>query len=265
MHYIDEGPIDSQPILLLHGVPTWSYLFRKVIPILVKEGHRVIAPDLIGFGKSDKPAIKEVYTFDNLTKHLNLFIRELNLSNIVLFGHDWGALFGLRLAVENEPLFSGLIISNGLLPRGNEKIPILFSLWKLITKYSPILPIGKLICFGSNSQLNRSERKAYAIPFRNNSKIAVRVLPQLLPFKPNTPDYITAKDIWKKLEFWEKPILTLFSNNDPVTRGGKKTLQKYIPGARGQKHQVIDGGHFVPEDAPEEIGKAINHFIKTLR
>ena len=264
MHYIDEGSIDSQPVLLLHGVPTWSYLFRKVIPILVKEGHRVIAIDLIGFGKSDKPTIKEIYTFDYLTQCLNLFIRELNLSNIVLFGHDWGALFGLRLAVENEPLFSGLIVSNGFVPKGKEKIPILFSLWKFITKYSPILPIGRLISFGSNNQLNGSEIKAYDLPFCNNNKMAVRVLPQLLPFEPNTHDYITAKAIWNKLEFWKKPLLTIFSNNDPVTRGGEKILQKYIPGGIGQNHQILDGGHFVPEDAPEEIGKAINQFIKTL-
>lgn len=264
-HFIDEGPADATPVLLLHGVPTWSYLFRNVISVLLKNGFRVVAPDLIGFGRSDKPREKEFYTFDRLTNHLALFIEKLNLNNIVLFGHDWGALFGLRLAVENNTIFSGLIISNGLIPRGNEKIPYLFNVWKIITKYSPVLPIGKFIDIACNTKLTKKEKNAYNIPFNSTKdKIAVRLLPQLLPFKFNSPDFITAKIIWEELEKWEKPLLTLFSDNDSITRGGDKILQKHIPGSKGQNHKVLKGGHFIPEDVAEEIGESINQFVKTL-
>jgi len=265
IHYIDEGPPKASPILLLHGVPTWSYLFRKVIPVLVKKGHRVIVPDLPGFGRSDKPKQKEFYTYDVLCNHLSLFIKKLKLQNIVLLGHDWGTILGLRLAVENNERFAGLIMSNGLIPRGDEKVPLLFHLWKIFTKYSPILPVGKLINIATQRNLSKSEKDAYDLPFKQSkNKIALRVLPQLLPFKPNSPDFITAKMIWNELEKWEKPFLTLFSDKDKITKGGDKILQKYIPGTVNQQHIILKGKHFIPEDAGEEIGLIIDQFINTL-
>ncbi len=188
IHYIDEGPLHSLPVVLLHGVPTWSYLFRMIIPGLLKKGYRVVVPDMPGFGKSDKPANKEFYTFERLTNVLSRFLTMLTLNNIVFVGHDWGAILGMRLAVENHKRFAGLIISNGYIPRGDEKIHSIFNLWKFFTKYSPILPIGKLINMSCKRKLSSRERMAYDLPYLSlQSKIAIRILPQLLPFTNNQP------------------------------------------------------------------------------
>ncbi len=264
IHYIDEGLHQARPILLLHGVPTWSYLFRNIIPELLAANHRVIAPDLLGFGRSSKPTDKEFYTFDNLTFLLKLFIEKLDLNQIILFGHDWGAIFGLRLAIENKNRFSGLAICNGYLPRGDEEVHPLFNIWKFVTKYSPFLPVSRFINMGCNKKLTKIEKLAYDLPFKGSAKkLAIKILPQLLPFKYG-PNKDTAKTIWEGLEKWEKPIITLFSKNDHITRGGDKIIQTHVPGAINQKHQRIEGGHFSPEDSPAEISKAINIFISTI-
>ncbi len=264
IHYIDEGLRDGKPVILLHGVPTWSYLFRNIIPKLVNAGHRVIAPDLLGFGRSSKPDDREIYSFDNLSKILSIFIEKLNMKNIVLFGHDWGAIFGLRLAIENEERFSGLAISNGIIPRGGEKIHPLFNIWKLVTKYSPVIPVGYIVNFGCRRRLTKNERYAYDLPGSNSgNKSAIRILPQLLPFN-GYPNEQTAVKIWEKLEKWEKPIITLFSINDCITRDYDRIIQSHIPGARNQNHKRIAGGHFLPEDSPSELYEAINNFITTI-
>lgn len=264
INYIDEGSPKSRPVVLLHGVPTWSYLFRNVIPGLLKEGYRVVVPDLPGFGRSDKPTDKEYYTFERLTNLISSFLTMLALSNIVFVGHDWGAILGMRVAVENKNRFAGLIISNGYIPRGDEKIHSMFRLWKFFTRYSPILPVGKLINMGCDRNLSSSEIMAYDLPFSSSQgKIAIRILPQLLPFK-NAVDSEAVKTVWKNLEKWQKPVLTIFSNNDPISRGGDKIIQKFIPGAKGQNHKKLEGGHFLFEDAPEEIIKAIHQFIRGL-
>lgn len=263
IHYIDEGPAESIPIVLLHGVPTWSYLFRKIIPGLLKEGYRVIAPDIIGFGMSEKPSSKKYYTFDIITDILSKFLATLCLENIVLMGHDWGAIFGFRLAVENDSRFSGLILCNGFLPRGDEKAHYLFSLWKFFTSYSPLLPVGKIVNMGCITSLSKQEKRAYNLPFSNNkSKIAIRILPKLLPFNNN--DIITANEIWGYLQNWKKPVLTIFSSNDPITKGGEGIIQKHIPGATGYNHIILHGGHFLLEDSPDEILIAVNLFMSKI-
>lgn len=264
VYYVDEGPIESIPILLIHGVPTWSYLFRKIIPGLLQKGYRVIAPDLPGFGRSDKPSNKDYYTLARLTNVLVNIVIKLKLKNIVLFGHDWGGILSMSLASENPDKFSGLILSNGYLPRGNEKPPFLFKLWKFITKYSFILPIGKIISYGCDRNITKSDYNAYNLPFINNrNKVAVRVLPQLLLSK-SEKDISISMNIWMRMEKWNKPLLTLFSDNDPITAGGDKILQKYIPGSKNQNHKVLKGGHFIPEDAPEELTESIILFIQKL-
>ncbi len=264
IHYIDEGLHEARPILLIHGVPTWSYLFRNIIPELLAAGHRVIAPDLLGFGKSSKPTDKDFYTFDKLTYLLKLFIEKLDLRKIVLFGHDWGAILGLRLSIENENRFSGLAISNGYIPRGGEKIHPIFNIWKFVTTYSPLLPVSRFINMGCNMKLTLNEELAYELPFKDfPKKLAIRILPQLLPFN-RSPDKENAKTIWKKLELWEKPFITLFSKNDSITRGYDRILQSHVPGAKNQNHQRLEGGHFLPEDSPIELSQAINKFISTI-
>ncbi len=266
IHYIDEGPQEAIPILLLHGVPTWSYLFRKMIPLLLAAGHRVLAPDLLGFGKSDKPSKGENYSFDYLNLLLQQFIERLNLQHIVLLGHDWGAILGLRLAVENEPRFLGIVICNGYLPRASAHQPFFFRAWKMFTKYAPYLPVGWLVSLGSSRKLSRKERQAYDLPFKHaKHKRPIRTLPQLLPFKKKEPDFNTAQDIWRKLEVWNKPFLSLFGRDDPIGRDGPGIIKKYVPGAQNQDHKLFIGGHFLPEDTPHEMSEMILRFIKENR
>lgn len=262
--YIDEGPQNARPVLLIHGVPTWSYLFRNIIPQLLAHGYRVIAPDLPGFGRSDKPSDRKFYTFDNLSEVLRTFVSTLNLNKLVVMGHDWGAILAMRLAAEYQSVLSGLTLCNGYLPRGDEKPHIMFNLWKLITRFSPILPIGNLINQGCLKTLEASDIAAYNLPFSSEKeKLAIRILPGVLPFK-NASDIEKSKTIWDKLESSEIPVLTIFSKNDPITRGGQRIIKQYLPGSKKQNHILIPGGHFVPEDAPDDIANSIIQFTDSL-
>ena len=262
MHYLDEGPKDADPVLMLHGEPTWSYLYRHMIPICSAAGHRVIAPDLIGFGKSDKPSKIEDYSYQTHMDWLLALIEYLDLRNITLVCQDWGSLLGLRLAAENESRFKAIVVGNGMLPTGEEKIPRAFKLWKAFALNSPWFPISRIIEFGSFKTLSKDERRAYDAPFPSKQfKAGSRAFPALVPTSPSDPASEANKKAWKILEQWEKPFLTTFSNGDPITRGGDRYMQSKIPGAQDMPHITLKGGHFLQEDSGTEFAMAINQLL----
>jgi haloalkane dehalogenase len=266
MHYLDEGPINAKPVMLLHGVPTWSYLYRHMIKKIAEAGNRVIAPDLIGLGKSEKPCQAGDHTYQSHVDWISVFIDLLGLKGIVLFAHDWGSLIGLRIAAQQPELFSGLIVSNGMLPTGEYKMHLDFELWKFFTRYSPFLPVDLIIEQAITGGLDKEEMRAYRAPFPSSKfKIAIRALPGLVPVLLNDPESEANRMAWEVLGKWDKPFLTAFSTRDPVTRGGDEYLQKRIPGAKGQYHVRLDGGHFVQEDRSAELSDIIINFIHENR
>ncbi|MBE0678218.1 MAG: alpha/beta fold hydrolase [Bacteroidales bacterium] len=260
IHYLDEGPMMAPVILFLHGVPTWSFAFRNIFPDVVKAGFRVIVPDLPGFGYSDKPSQREFYSAHNLVNIIERFIGAMRITKVCLFTHDWGAILGMILVAQHPELCRGIIVCNGLLPDRDQKLPVAFSLWKIFTKYSPWLPVGGIVNFASLNRLNRDEREGYNIPFKKHkTKTALRILPQMIPFKGL--DINLVEDSWKKLDNCFTPILTVFSDRDPITRDGENIIQGRIPGAKDQHHKKVHGGHFLMEDVPAELaGIAIEFF-----
>ena len=263
MHYVREGSLAASTVLLLHGEPTWSYLYRKMIPLLTKAGFQVVAPDLIGFGKSDKPISSRAYTYAQHIEWLNSFITTLDLKDITVFFQDWGSLIGLRNVIDEPDRFSRIILSNGGLPTGDENIPKAFKYWLLFAKFSPWFPIGKIIQSASIINLDKEIIKAYDAPFPSRRyKTGARVFPRLVPISPNNPESEKNRIAWQKLRSWEKPFLTVFGNRDPVTRGAEKQFQKYVPGCNNQNHQILkNAGHFIQEDKSHELSELIINFI----
>ena len=264
IHYVDEGCLDDPVLLFLHGVPTWSFTFRKIIPECVAAGNRVIAPDLPGFGKSDKNGLSKILSVENLVIWMEEFIWRLGLKRIFLFAHDWGAIIGLMLAAKNPEHFSGIIACNGMLPVIGQKVPSAFRLWKFFCRFSPVLPVGRIVGFACQRKLSRSEKDGYDLPFSDSTqKNAIRILPQLIPLKEGEPGADLISECWDLLEKWEKPFLTVFSSTDPITRNGEIILQQHIPGTKNQLHRILNGKHFLQEDAPVELSRIIIEFVKS--
>ncbi|MEI6049078.1 MAG: haloalkane dehalogenase [Bacteroidota bacterium] len=265
MHYLDEGPNNSTPVLLLHGVPTWSYLYRNMIDKTADAGNRVIVPDMIGFGKSDKPEKRCDHSYKSHIEWIKIFINLLGLKNIVLFGQDWGSLIGLRIAVEQPDRFAGIIISNGMLPTGEQKMHFTFKLWKIFARYSPVLPVDLVISAGIKGTLDKEEKRAYRAPFPSSKYMAgIRAMPKHVPVSFNDPEAKANREAWIKLCKWNKPFLTAFSNGDPITHGGDKYLQDRIPGAAGQNHITLNGGHFIQEERAKELSDIIIRFKEKI-
>ena len=263
IHYVDEGPVNANPVLFLHGVPAWSYLYRHLINKISESGIRVIAPDLIGFGKSDKPMKTKSHSYQSHVEWITEFINMLNLKEITLFCHDWGSLIGLRIAAQHPEMFARIIVSNGMLPTGEYRINPVFRLWKYFARYSPIIPVDRVIEAGTLRKLDKEEKKAYRAPFPSSKyKAAIRALPSRVPLSREDPEAGINKQLWKSLSSWEKPFLTLFGNKDPITNGGDEYMQKRIPGAAGQDHIRLDAGHFIQEDRFEELAEIIIRFHK---
>ena len=258
MHYVDEGPRDALPVLMLHGEPSWSYLYRFMIPRVAQAGYRVLAPDLIGFGRSDKPADTGDYSYARHMEWLTNWLLALDLHQVTLVCQDWGSLLGLRLAAEQDDRFARIIIGNGMLPTGHEKVPPVFRLWKAFARFSPLFPISRIVQAGTRRPLSRRERAAYDAPFPSRQyKAGARIFPQLVPTHANDPASAANQAAWTVLERWHKPFITAFSDGDPITRGGDRYLQKRVPGARNQHHRTLQGGHFLQEDAPADFAQVI--------
>ncbi len=265
MHYVDEGPRNAAPVLLLHGEPSWSYLYRRMIPPLVASGLRVVAPDLIGFGRSDKPAAKSDYSYARHVDWMRLFIEALGLEHITLFGQDWGSLIGLRVAAENEHRFARIALGNGGLPTGDQAMPRAFLIWRAFASYSPWFPIGRIIQQGTVTDLPEDVVAAYDAPFPNSKyKPGARAFPRLVPTTPDDPASDANRAAWDVFSRWQKPFLTTFSNRDPITRGGDRPWQKHVPGAQGLDHVVIrNAGHFLQEDRGAELADVLVRFVQT--
>ncbi len=264
MHYLDEGPPDAAPVLLLHGEPSWSYLYRHMIPTLVAAGHRVVAPDLIGFGRSDKPTKIEDYTYARHVGWLWALIEELKLEEVTLFGQDWGSLLGLRLVAEHQERFARVVIGNGVLPDPdtNQKAPLPFLLWRAFAKYSPWFKAGAIVGGASGRKLTAAEKAAYDAPFPSSKYLAgARALPILVPFSKDDPSNDANRAAWAVLRRWEKPFLTLYSTGDPILGSFDRMMQERIPGTKGQPHARLPGGHFLQELSGPEIAKRMNEFI----
>ncbi|MEJ2129804.1 MAG: haloalkane dehalogenase [Woeseiaceae bacterium] len=265
MHYVDEGPADAAPVLLLHGEPSWSYLYRKMIPPLEAAGNRVIAPDLIGFGKSDKPAEQDDYTFAGHIAWMQQFVETLDLRNITLFGQDWGSLIGLRVAAEDESRFARIAIGNGALPTGDQGMNEAFLQWREFARTSPKFDIGRILQNATVSELSDEVVAAYDAPFPDDSyKAGARKFPMLVPITPDDPASEANRQAWAVLMNWQKPFLTTFSDKDPIMSGGEKVFKKLVPGAAGQDHVIIrDAGHFLQEDKGEELAAVLAAFIQS--
>lgn len=264
MHYVDEGPANGTVALLLHGEPSWSYLYRHMIPPLAAAGFRVVAPDLIGFGKSDKPAARRDYSYAHHVGWISKFIESLDLRDITLFCQDWGSLIGLRVAAGSEARFARIALGNGGLPTGDENLPRIFGIWQAFARWSPWFPIGRIIQSGTVTELPPEVVAAYDAPFPSPKyKAGARAFPALVPTSPDNPASAANRAAWEVFERWEKPFLTTFSNRDPITRGGEKPWQKRVPGARGQPHVTIkNAGHFLQEDKGPELARLLVEFVK---
>jgi len=249
LHYIDEGPRDAPVVLMMHGEPSWSYLYRHMIGPVVAAGYRVVAPDLIGFGKSDKLARKGDYSYARHVGWMRQWLEQLDLRNVTLACQDWGSLIGLRLVAEAPDRFAGVVLSNGGLPEGGPA-PRAFAIWRAFSQWSPVFPIGGIISRGVRRTLTPAEVAAYDAPFVSGAyKAGARIFPSFVPFENNVavPDQ---KRAWQVLEQWNKPFLCCFSDGDPVTRGGAALFTRRVPGAAGQAHTTLHGGHFIQEDDP---------------
>jgi haloalkane dehalogenase len=263
MAYLDEGPREGRIVLLLHGEPTYSYLYRKMIPPIVAAGYRAIAPDLIGFGRSDKPVRRSDYTFANHVAWLTSFVFDLGLRDAVLFGQDWGGLIGLRMLAERSERFAGAVAANTFLPTGDEPPSEAFERWRAASQAVPEFTAGYFVARTCTPRLGPEIAAAYDAPFPYEEyAVGARQFPMLVPTRPDDPASAANRAAWAELERFEKPFLCAFSDGDPITRGSGAVLARKIPGARSFEHPTIAGAsHFLQEDKPEELVAAMLAFF----
>jgi haloalkane dehalogenase len=264
VHYLDEGPPDGPVVLLMHGEPSWSFLYRKMIPALVGQGLRCIAPDLVGFGRSDKPADREDYTYAGHVEWMReALLDNLDLKGITLVGQDWGGLVGLRLAAENPDRFSRIVVANTGLPTGDQPLSEAFLAWQKFSQETPEFPVGSIVAGGCTEPLPAEVIAAYDAPFPEESyKAGARAFPLLVPTRPDDPASEANRAAWQVFAGWDKPVLTAFSDKDPITGGGNGIFERTIPGASGQPHATIEGaGHFLQEDRGPELADVVARFI----
>lgn len=263
LHSVDEGPKTAAPVLLMHGEPSWSYLYRHMIPGLVARGYRAVAPDLIGFGRSDKPSEQTDYTYERHVKWMSDWLLAKDLRNITLFCQDWGGLIGLRLVAAFPDRFARVVVANTGLPVGagwSEG----FKQWLDFSQSVPELPVGDIVSMGTVRGLVAAEKAAYYAPYPDESfKACARRFPTLVPITPEHPSVEENRAAWKVLERFDKPFLTAFSDGDPASKGGERLFQERVPGAKGLGHVTIaSGGHFLQEDKPLELVALIDGLIR---
>jgi haloalkane dehalogenase len=262
IHYLDEGPGDAPTILCLHGEPSWSFLYRKMIPVFTAAGYRVVAPDLPGFGRSDKPADRNDYSYSKHVQWMRDWLEAAGLKNITLLGQDWGGLIGLRLLAENPDLFSRFSLSNTGLPTGDQGVSEAFERWRQFSQNDPEFDCGIIVNQFGRGSLSEDEIAAYRAPFPSNDyKEGARQFPILVPTSPNDPASEENRKVWSILMSWEKPALMCFSDNDPITNGADRPFLKLVPGTRNQPHITLKGSHFIQEEDGETWAKAVVEWI----
>ncbi len=262
--HVQDGPADGPPVLLLHGEPSWSFLYRHMIPGLAAAGLRAIAPDLPGFGRSDKPAGPSDYSYANLVGWITAWVEAIDLRGATLFCQDWGSLVGLRVAAEQPHRFTGIVLANGGLPTGATPLPPAFRLWRGFARHSPWFPIGRIVAAGCSRRLSPEEIAAYDAPFPSREHlVAARRLPSLVPTRPDDPARAANERAWSVFERWDKPFLTLFGDRDPITRGGQRPWIARVPGAAGQPHAIVPrAGHFLQEDQGPWLAERVAAFVR---
>jgi haloalkane dehalogenase len=266
VHHVDEGDPDAPVVVLLHGEPSWSYLYRHMIPVIVDGGLRAVAPDLVGFGRSDKPAKRGDYTYARHVRWLTAHVIDgLDLRDITLVGQDWGGLIGLRLVAAQPDRFARVVAANTFLPTGDRHPGDAFLAWQRYSQEVPELPIGRIVNGGCTTDLDPAVVAAYDAPFPDESyKEGARQFPALVPTSPDDPESHPNRAAWESLQRFDKPFLCAFSDSDPITTGADRPLKKLIPGTAGQPHTTIEGaGHFLQEDRGPQLAQVVVDFVRS--
>ncbi len=266
VHHLDEGPPDAaETVVLLHGEPTWSYLYRKMVPPLAAAGHRVIAVDLVGFGRSDKPADRADYTYARHTERLReaLFDR-LGLDAVTLVCQDWGGLLGLRLVAAHPGHFRRVVAANTGFPLGDVQVGKAFFNWQRFSQEVPDFSAGAIVDMGTVTDLSPDVAAAYDAPYPDERYLAgARQFPMLVPTAPDDPAAADNRRAWEFLRSFQRPFLCAFSDSDPIFSGTDGRFKEEIPGASGQPHTTLSGaGHFLQEDRGEELAAVVVDFIE---
>ncbi len=263
MAYVTAGPEDGPVALLLHGEPTWSFLYRRVMAVLADAGIRAVAPDLIGFGRSDKPGAS-AHTYAAHVEWVRaLAFDVLDLRDVTVVGQDWGGLIGLRVATEHQDRVARIVAANTGLPTGEHGMPDVWWQFRRAVEKAPTLDIGRFVQSGCKTELPDAVRAAYDAPFPDESyKVGPRVMPGLVPVSLEDPAAPANLAAWQVLRKWEKPFLCAFSDGDPITGPMAPIMRKLVPAAARREHPVIEGaGHFLQEDAGERLGEEIARFM----
>jgi haloalkane dehalogenase len=262
IHHVDEGPRDAPPILLMHGNPTWSYLYRRMIPGLLETGRRVIAVDLVGCGRSDKPAARADYTLARHYDWMEKWLLAMDLKDITLFCQDWGGTIGLYLVSRHPDRFARVVASNTGLPTGGGESDFM-KMWVGMMREAVAFPWNMLTA-GMTTTLSEAEIAAYRAPYPTPAyEAALLEFPALITVQPDNPGTPINRAAWERLQRYSRPFLTLFGELDPVARGWEALAQANIAGARGQDHAIIPGaGHFIQEDAADELVRRIRRFLE---
>jgi haloalkane dehalogenase len=264
MAYVEAGPADGPVALLLHGEPTWSFLYRHVLRVLADAGVRAIAPDLVGFGRSDQPTAVADHSY---ARHVEwtraLVLDHLDLRDVTLVGQDWGGLIGLRLVAEHPDRFARVVAANTGLPTGDRDMPPVWWEFRRAVERAEVLDVGRLVASGCARGLDDAARAAYDAPFPDEaSKAGPRAMPLLVPTRPDDPATAANRAAWEALARWDRPFLTAFSDGDPITGAMAPILRKLVPGTAGLDHPVVAGaGHFLQEDAGAELGRIVARFM----
>jgi haloalkane dehalogenase len=264
MAYVEAGPADGPVVLLLHGEPSWSFLYRTMLPVLAGRGLRAIAPDMVGFGRSDKPAQVGDHTYARHVEWLRaLAFDRLGLRQVTLVGQDWGGLLGLRLVAEHPDRFARVVAANTGLPTGDTPMPEVWWQFRRVVEKAPALDVARLVQSGCQTRLPDAVRAGYAAPFPDPSYLAgPRAMPLILPTAPDDPATEANRAAWRRLEAWDRPFLVAFSDRDPITASMAPVLKETIPGAAGLEHPVIEGaGHFLQEDAGPRLAEIVADFV----
>jgi haloalkane dehalogenase len=266
--YVTDGPADGPVVLLLHGEPSWSYLYRRMLPVLARAGLRAIAPDMPGFGRSDKPADVADHSYARHVEWMRAFAFDaLDLRGVTVVGQDWGGLIGLRLVAEHPDRFGAVVAANTGLPTGDQDMPEVWWTFRRAVERALVLDIGRLVQSGCRHALSPAERAAYDAPFPDEAhKAGPRAMPLIVPTRPDDPASAANRAAWQALARWDKPFLCAFSDEDPITRAMAPVLRAAVPGAAGRDHPVISGaGHFLQEDAGEQLADEVLRFLGRAR
>ncbi|MBM3658938.1 MAG: alpha/beta fold hydrolase [Actinobacteria bacterium] len=264
VHYLDEGDPAAPTVLLMHGEPSWCFLYRHMIPVLVDAGLRCVAPDLVGFGRSDKPVERTDYTYARHVAWMQAFLDATALDDASLVCQDWGGLIGLRLVAANPQRFARVVAANTFLPTGDAKATDAFFAWRDFSQNVPTFPAGAIVNAGSTTDLSPAVIAAYDAPFPDEAmKAGARQFPTLVPTTPDDPESAANRAAWEVLERYERPFLCAFSDQDPITAGSDRVLRQRIPGSADQPHAVIEGGgHFLQEDRGPELARVVADFVE---